>query len=336
MAKKIVTIALGILCVGLLTVILYSVITGWNVSLLPAENSAVSSVSPSSAMPKPGSSGKNEPSSKPAAPSKPEPEPSREASSEPVSEPAPESAAEPSPAPSQALASSQAASSQAPVSGTAQPSSSEAPSSSSQAASSAPPPSSSSQAASSAPPPSSSSQAASSAPPPSSSSQAASSETPPKPSVPAASSTSTKDNATLRETEAFTAKKGWLYITDQAIAITDFSLLTGGWRAVMYTDPDGDGAVTDFMNIEISGSASDPVVTMHWGQRYFHNGGETVDESGSSTAFKGPYSGGVIDALGSGRITLKDFVYDPGTGTEYAVGEYIWPDGVKGIIGLVR
>ena len=77
LAKKIVTIALGILCVGLLTVILYSVITGWNVSLLPAENSAVSSVSPSSAMPKPGSSGKNEPSSKPAAPSKPEPEPSR-------------------------------------------------------------------------------------------------------------------------------------------------------------------------------------------------------------------------------------------------------------------
>ena len=139
----------------------------------------------------------------------------------------------------------------------------------------------------------------------------------------------------MRETEAFTAKDGWLYITGDAETITDYSKLCGGWIAVMITDPDGE-TITDFMNITISGTASKAKITMNWAQRYFHNGGLTVDDSGNSSEFSGSFSGGTAEALGPGKITITDFVYDYGTGKEYATGVFIWPDGVKGYIGLTR
>ena len=146
---------------------------------------------------------------------------------------------------------------------------------------------------------------------------------------------STQANATLREMDAFTAKDGWLYITDEAEPIGDFSLLTGGWRAIMISDPNGD-VFYDFMNAELSGVKGKVTVTLNWADRYFQNGGATIDARGYPSDLNGTFDGKQIKAVGDGAIILVGFCYDPGTGLEYAWGEYTWTDGVKGYIGLIR
>ena len=61
-----------------------------------------------------------------------------------------------------------------------------------------------------------------------------------------------------------------------------------------------------------------------------------IDARGYPSDLNGTFDGKQIKAVGDGAIILVGFCYDPGTGLEYAWGEYTWTDGVKGYIGLIR
>ena len=299
MAKKIAAILLGVLNAALIALIVVSATTGWRLSLLsPA---AVDETTPYASS---GSYESEKPSAQSSHASSQKPQ-SSAPSEAPSKEPARESSGEPSEAPSQE--------SSGETSETSKAASSEASKASSESSKTA------------------SSEASKAA----SSEASKASEAEPKRTVPDAAIMSTQANATLREMDAFTAKDGWLYITDEAEPIGDFSLLTGGWRAIMISDPNGD-VFYDFMNAELSGVEGKVTVTLNWADRYFQNGGATIDARGYPSDLNGTFDGKQIKAVGDGAIILVGFCYDPGTGLEYAWGEYTWTDGVKGYIGLIR
>lgn len=154
-------------------------------------------------------------------------------------------------------------------------------------------------------------------------------------SLPSSQNFSTTAKAGIMDAEGFSWNKGWTYLSSNAKPVSNFSELTGGWKAIMISDPLElmDSYATDYMNVDITGSASLLTVTMNWGTRIAKQLG-TVDASGSSSSMTGSYSNGEITAVGSGRITINSFCYD--YGKEFAVGTYTWPDGVIGYIGLIR
>ena len=154
-------------------------------------------------------------------------------------------------------------------------------------------------------------------------------------SLPSSQNFSTTAKAGIMDAEGFSWNKGWTYLSSNAKPVSNFSELTGGWKAIMISDPLElmDSYATDYMNVDITGSASSLTVTMNWGTRIAKQLG-TVDASGSSSSMTGSYSNGEITAVGSGRITINSFCYD--YGKEFAVGTYTWPDGVIGYIGLIR
>ncbi len=330
MAKKIAAILLGVLNAALIALIVVSAATGWRLSLLsPA---AVDETTPYASS---GSYESEKPSAQSSHASSQKPQ-SSAPSEAPSKEPARESSGEPSEAPSQESSGETSETSKA-ASSEASKASSEASKTASSEASKASSSESSKTASSEASKASSeSSKTTSSEASKAASSEASkASEAEPKRTVPDAAIMSTQANATLREMDAFTAKDGWLYITDEAEPIGDFSLLTGGWRAIMISDPNGD-VFYDFMNAELSGVKGKVTVTLNWADRYFQNGGATIDARGYPSDLNGTFDGKQIKAVGDGAIILVGFCYDPGTGLEYAWGEYTWTDGVKGYIGLIR
>ena len=152
---------------------------------------------------------------------------------------------------------------------------------------------------------------------------------------PSADSMSTSDKAGIMDAEGYSWDKGWTYLSSNAKQISDYSLLTGGWKATMITDPFElmDSYATDYFNVSFSGSATSAKVTMNWGLRILKSVG-TVDDTGSTSSMAGKFSGGKLTAVGSGSIEITGFFYD--NGKEFAVGTYTWPDGVIGYIGLIR
>lgn len=58
------------------------------------------------------------------------------------------------------------------------------------------------------------------------------------------------------------------------------------------------------------------------------------DEGDTNYTFTGDWTGGVMDVVGSGRITIESF-WQQGN-QQYAAGTYIWPSGEKDTIVLVR
>ena len=126
-------------------------------------------------------------------------------------------------------------------------------------------------------------------------------------------------------------------MSQSAKRITDFSAITGGWKAMIISDPLElrNSYTTDYMNIKIDGSASSAKVTFRWHSRFMNSSGKSVDVSKDPPgSFKGSFSNGKLSAIGSGKIEIKSFFYDKGK--EYALGTYTWPDGVIGYIGMVR
>lgn len=154
-------------------------------------------------------------------------------------------------------------------------------------------------------------------------------------SFPSANSMNTSEKAGLMDAEGFSWDKGWTYLTSGKKQITDYSLLTGGWKATMTTDPFElrDSYAIDYFNVSFSGSKSSAKVTINWGLRILKSVG-TVDETGSTSSMSGSFSGGKLTATGSGKISIDGFYYE--NGKEFAVGTYTWPDGVIGYIGLIR
>ena len=156
--------------------------------------------------------------------------------------------------------------------------------------------------------------------------------------VPGPGSMSTDYPAKEKDANGFLAKKGWTKLSSDKEYITDLSLLTGGWKAVMISDPDkkrGD-TFTDYMNIDISVGQSGVAVKLNWNKRVFDSDGKSADVSGSPSSLTGSFDKGTLSATGSGAIKITDFCYDFDKGVEYAYGTYTWPDGVEAYVGLLR
>ena len=97
---------------------------------------------------------------------------------------------------------------------------------------------------------------------------------------------------------------------------------------------DGDDVTKHLFNINISASQNGTKLVCTWYYVLLGSENKTQDDNTPPSTFNGSWSDGTITATGPGKITLKDFYYDGSK--EYAVGEFMWPDGTAAAIALVR
>ena len=129
----------------------------------------------------------------------------------------------------------------------------------------------------------------------------------------------------------------WENLAPDAIKLTDFEAVRGGWKAYILDDPGmdvSDYTIEHYLNIDVSGNASSAVVTLDWSYTFNWDEGAKAEDGSPDTVFSGDWSEGALEAYGAGMILLKDFYFDGAT--EYAVGTLTWPDGVDAIIAVVR
>lgn len=160
-------------------------------------------------------------------------------------------------------------------------------------------------------------------------------------SIPDGKNISIDLNAGIPDSEGFSWAAGipsWVYMPESAVRIEDFSKITGGWKAYMVSDPENkrNSSCNDYFNINISGTEAASIVTFKWYIRTFNADMESIDVSGEDSVFSGRFKDSAIYATGAGNVDLTAFYYDDATGREYAVGTFMWPDGVEACIGLVR
>lgn len=111
--------------------------------------------------------------------------------------------------------------------------------------------------------------------------------------------------------------------------ITDFGKLTGGWKAYMYG-----GNLERLLNVSIDAGQSGAQVTLDWYYIRDNKQDKAFEDTTASSTFTGTFDGGMLDATGSGRITLTAFWEKDGH--QYATGSFMWPSGETDTIALVR
>ena len=114
-----------------------------------------------------------------------------------------------------------------------------------------------------------------------------------------------------------------------AARITDFGKLTGGWKAYMYG-----GNLERLLNVTIDAGQSGAQVTLDWYYIRDNKQDKAFEDTTASSTFTGTFDGGMLDAMGSGRITLTAFWEQDGH--QYATGSFMWPSGETEVIALVR
>ncbi len=106
--------------------------------------------------------------------------------------------------------------------------------------------------------------------------------------------------------------------------------MEGGWKGYVY------GSDMEWLlNVRIDSVQGGVAVTLDW--YYLRIGGasgEVRKDDAPDVLFSGSWSGGMLDATGSGRITIAAFWEKDGH--QYATGSFIWPSGETGTIALVR
>lgn len=126
----------------------------------------------------------------------------------------------------------------------------------------------------------------------------------------------------------------WNEIPNSAEQLTDFSQVTGGWKAYIVTSPDDhDYSVIYLLNIHISGTEKEALASFDWNYYLTPTGEEGIDPEPDSV-FSGIWTKGMLVADGGGTVLLEQF-YREG-GRETALGKINFPDGTKGAIALVR
>ena len=111
--------------------------------------------------------------------------------------------------------------------------------------------------------------------------------------------------------------------------ITDFGDVMGGWKAYMYGDN-----LERLLNVSIDAGQSGAVVTLDWYYIRDNKQDKAFEDTTASSTFTGTFDGGMLDAMGSGRITLTAFWEQDGH--QYATGSFMWPSGETEVIALVR
>jgi len=125
------------------------------------------------------------------------------------------------------------------------------------------------------------------------------------------------------------------FVPDDAEPL-DFDEAAGGWKAYIVTDPDNaeNAKVEQYLNAYIGGSESDVTVLLDWYYSYVYSMEEGYDDPSPDSQFTGSWENNGIQALGPGRLDILMFYCNKDR--EYAVGTIMWPDGMNGVITLVR
>ena len=118
--------------------------------------------------------------------------------------------------------------------------------------------------------------------------------------------------------------------------LLDFTDITGGWKAYLITDPDNanDSKVEQYLNAYIDGSGQDVTVTLDWYYSYVYSVEEGYDDTSPDSVFSGTWEDRGIRAVGPGRLELHTFYFYKDS--EFVIGNVMWPDGMQGVITLVR
>ena len=163
----------------------------------------------------------------------------------------------------------------------------------------------------------------------------------PKLSYPSPDEITTEDGPSLWDVQGFLWNKNdgayWDLLTSSAVKLTEFDAVTGGWKAYLLDDPSGkinQNSTEHFANIRISGSTLVAKTVIDWIYATSTDEGDGYDDTSPDSVFNGSWSDGAFSGLGPGKLTLSDFYYE--NGREYAVGTYMWPDGIESIIALTR
>ena len=108
-----------------------------------------------------------------------------------------------------------------------------------------------------------------------------------------------------------------------------FGKLTGGWKAYMYG-----GNLERLLNVSIDAGQAGAVVTLDWYYIRDNKQDKVFEDTTPTSSFTGSFDGGMLDATGSGRVTIAAFWEKDGH--QYATGSFIWPSGETSTIALVR
>lgn len=121
--------------------------------------------------------------------------------------------------------------------------------------------------------------------------------------------------------------------------ITDKDSLEGGWKCLIWYDPEMkmDSYSHQFLNVDITFKKERVEAVLDWSHSYFDTT-EFVDESDmQSSKFSGKWEDGSFWASGPGTLHLDSFYrLKNGTGSQYAVGVFDSPDGVPAVIAMMR
>ncbi len=145
----------------------------------------------------------------------------------------------------------------------------------------------------------------------------------------APTSYSTAERPTINEFKWMTGETDKGNAPAGVARITDFGAVMGGWKAYMYGSN-----LERLLNVTIDAGQSGAVVTLDWYYIRDNKAGSAFEDTTASSTFTGAFDGGMLDAAGSGRITLTAFWEQDGH--QYATGSFMWPSGETDIIALVR
>ena len=119
--------------------------------------------------------------------------------------------------------------------------------------------------------------------------------------------------------------------------ITEFSKLTGGWKALFYYDPEGtmDAYGFDYLNVAIGGTVDSVQMKLDWYKTNF-GGYEEYDISDEEdTVLYGTFESGSLYISGDGNyMGITDFYYL--NGRQYAVEFIDLQSGEPTYVALVR
>ncbi len=122
-----------------------------------------------------------------------------------------------------------------------------------------------------------------------------------------------------------------------AVNITSLDALGGGWKALIFYDPNDEygSNAYDFLNITLRGTAENLQLVFDWYLIFWSWEGETYDLTDmEDTVFTGRWEDGRIWASGAGTVHLTDFytLYNK----QFALGTMDTPDGIPALVALTR
>lgn len=121
-----------------------------------------------------------------------------------------------------------------------------------------------------------------------------------------------------------------------AVFIEDFAAITGGWKGIIFFDPENqqDLRGMELVNVNISGSSKELSLTLDWYMAYYPDEGLSTDETDDEDmVFNGSWDGGLA-ATAQATIYFPQF-YELND-KQYAIGHMDTLNDIPAYMALVR